>query len=407
VTRPLTSIVILTLDQLAYTTQCVDGIIRHTPEPYELVFVDNGSTDGTLEYLRSLSNAVVIDNDSNLGFGAGCNQGIAASRGERILLLNNDVVPTAGWLSALHEALDRDPANGLAGPRTNRIVGCQQIDAVDYDQDTLVGLEPWAAAWCAQHAGSWSMEPRLIGFCILMEAAVVEQIGGFDLRYGIGNFEDDDLCLRAGIAGWRCTVAQDSFVHHFGSRTFVGRQIDYSARIADSYARFARAWNLASTTLDSATGSYPITRILETTRFDPTRHYAPLVAVADSATSIQVPTPRDRVVVVCCDRFDPIGTRAALSLAFTELDSSADASLVVRIDPRDPHSLELLDDLADACEPTAVPDVIVVQSRDEDDRPVLRLADQVVVAGRSSRARAQLARRMGVTVIDDSSAHRA
>ncbi len=104
--RPTTSIVILTRNQLEYTKLCVEGIARTTPEPHELVFVDNASTDGTLEYLRSIEGAVVIDNDANLGFGGACNQGMAVASGDRILLLNNDVVPTAGWLAALHDALD-------------------------------------------------------------------------------------------------------------------------------------------------------------------------------------------------------------------------------------------------------------------------------------------------------------
>src|SRR5688572_20867582 len=119
VDRPLTSIVILTRNELEYTQRCVASIVARTEEPYALIFVDNGSTDGTVEYLRSLDGAVVVVNDANLGFGAGCNQGIARSRGERILLLNNDTVVTDGWLAAMHDALDADPAVGVAGPRSN------------------------------------------------------------------------------------------------------------------------------------------------------------------------------------------------------------------------------------------------------------------------------------------------
>ena len=72
----LTSIVILTHNQLQFTRGCIESIHRNTPEPFELIVVDNGSTDGTPEYLRTIANATVIVNTENLGFPAGVNQGL-------------------------------------------------------------------------------------------------------------------------------------------------------------------------------------------------------------------------------------------------------------------------------------------------------------------------------------------
>ncbi len=397
--RPLTSIVILTRNQLACTKQCVDGIARCTPEPHELVFVDNGSTDGTLEYLRSIPGAVVIDNDRNIGFGAGCNMGIAASLGERILLLNNDVVPTAGWLGALHDALDADPTTMLVGPRTNRIAGDQRVDGVGYDQETLDGLGEWSADWCASRCGERTPIMRLVGFCILMERAVVEHIGGFDLRYDIGNFEDDDLCLRAGVAGMRCVVAQDSFVHHFGSRTFSGEQLDQSAHMVANYRRFIDAWGLELADVDPKTFSYPAGKILAQTAWDDARHFAPLLGERDSGERVDVAGARSRIAAVCCDRWDPDGTRVALETALSSWGPRDDVTVLVRVDPRDTVSEALLEQTADERERVAgLPDVMVVQARETDDRLALRAVDEVVVAGRGAWARAQLAQRMGVTV---------
>jgi GT2 family glycosyltransferase len=396
--RPLTSIVILTRNQLGYTRACVEGIARTTPEPHELVFVDNGSDDGTLEYLRSLPDAVVIDNGENLGFGGGCNQGIAASLGERILLLNNDVVPAPGWLGALHDALDPSPSAGLAGPRTNRIVGSQQVDHVGYDEETLDGLDAWAARWCADHAGQRTPAQRLVGFCVLLERAVVERIGGFDLRYAIGNFEDDDLSLRAAVAGFDRLVAEDSFVHHFGSRTFAGEGIDYTASIAANLRRFRDAWGIGDDDLAAGAGSYAFQAVADRTSWDDARHHAPLVGTDDTGARVVLDQPRSHVVAVCCDRVDASGTRSALDHALRTWGPDDDVTVVVRIDPRDRSSEALLDELADAHEHEGLPDVVVVQALDVDDRPVLRAVDEVVVAGRSGRARALLARRMGVSV---------
>lgn len=398
-TTPTTSIVILTRNELEYTTQCIEGIARTTPQPHELVLVDNGSTDGTLEYLRSIPDAVVIDNGRNLGFGGGCNLGIAASSGERILLLNNDVVPTDGWLEELHAGLDSDPRVGLVGPRSNHIVGVQVVDEVGYDQDSLDGLDAWAATWRATQAGRLTSIPRLVGFCILMERAVVDRIGGFDLRYGLGNFEDDDLCLRAAVAGYECRIAHGSFVHHYGSRTFAGEGIDHTASIVENYVRFAEAWRLTPDELDPTTHGYPAARLVSSTTFDPQRHFAPLVGVADDARRAQLDGHRGTVVLACCDRLDPSATTDVLGSALERFGPGDDVTVVVRIDPRDVAAADLLDEIADRVGDASLPDIVVIEASDEDDRPVLRAADQVIVHGRFGPARRLLAEHLGVACV--------
>src|SRR5262249_9418047 len=143
----LTSIVILTHNQLPFTRACIDSIRLLTDEAYELVFVDNGSTDGTPEYLKALSasddRVTVILNSDNRGFPAGCNQGIKASRGTQVLLLNNDTVATTGWLARMLRTLHADPKVGLVGPSSNRVSGEQQV-AVSYSEGDLGGLDGFA-----------------------------------------------------------------------------------------------------------------------------------------------------------------------------------------------------------------------------------------------------------------------
>lgn len=396
---PTTSIVILTRNQLEHTRACVASIGRHTPEPIELVFVDNGSTDDTLEFLRSIDGAVVIDNDRNLGFGAGCNQGIAASTGERVLLLNNDVVVTDGWLSSLHGALDRRPDAGIAGPRSNRVAGVQQVDDVGYDVASLEGLDAWAAAWRDAHAGDATDVARLVGFCLLVERGVIDRIGGFDLRYGLGNFEDDDFCLRAGVAGFRCVIAQDSWVHHVGSRTFVGEGIDYAASMGENLRRFAAAWRIADGELDTSTGAYRPGAIVARTTYDAARHYAPLVAVRDEGARLELQDARGRVLALCCDRLEPDATRHALEVALESLGPDDDITLAIRISPRDDKSMALLEAAADRVGDDALPDITVVEATDEHDGPLLRRADTVLTWGRQAAAQAALARHVGCDVL--------
>jgi GT2 family glycosyltransferase len=90
----LTSIVILMGNRHDMTRRCVESIFRHTYEAFELVMVDNGSTDGTLDYLENVTQSRIIKNSENRGFAAGNNQGMAVAQGDYILLLNNDIIVT-------------------------------------------------------------------------------------------------------------------------------------------------------------------------------------------------------------------------------------------------------------------------------------------------------------------------
>jgi GT2 family glycosyltransferase len=236
-----TSIVVLTHNQLAYTRMCLESIRRRTDEPYELIVVDNGSTDGTLEYLRSLDGVKVVANAANRGFAAGVNQGIQAATGKQILLLNNDCVVTTGWLLRLLRALHSDRRVGLVGPCSNCVSGEQQVQ-VTYEGD-LLGLDGFAWDWGKAHNRRMADTDRLVGFCLLMRRELLDAVGLLDERFGIGCFEDDDYCRRALRAGYRAVIAQDAFVHHFGGRTFVGSGVDFAALMWKNQQLFQAKWS--------------------------------------------------------------------------------------------------------------------------------------------------------------------
>ena len=235
----LTSIVIVTHNQLEYTRQCLDSIARLTDEPYELIVVDNASNDGTVEYLRVKPGVRLIANESNRGFPAAANQGMAAANGRQILLLNNDVVVTTGWLFRMLRALHSDPAIGLVGPCSNFVSGPQQVET---RYDSLADLDGFAWDWGGAHEGQRVEVHRLVGFCLLIRREVVDAIGLLDEQFGVGCFEDDDYCLRAIQAGFRTVIARDAFVHHFGGRTFVGSGSDFAGIMRENGERFRAKW---------------------------------------------------------------------------------------------------------------------------------------------------------------------
>ncbi|MBI1349395.1 glycosyltransferase [bacterium] len=239
-TDALTSIILVAHNQLHYTRQCLESLRFRTDEPYELIVVDNGSTDGTVDYLRGQADLRLIENAENRGFPAAVNQGLAIAQGQQLLLLNNDTIVTTGWLRRLLDALHRDPQVGLVGPVSNQVSGPQQITVPYRD---LASLDGFAWEWGQQHAGQLQELERLVGFCLLFRREVLEQIGGLDERFGIGNFEDDDYCRRARLAGFRTVVAVDSFVHHFGGRTFVGAGIDFAALMQANERLYRDKWS--------------------------------------------------------------------------------------------------------------------------------------------------------------------
>ena len=235
----VTSIVIVTHNQLEYTRQCLDSLQRLTDQACELIVVDNGSSDGTVEYLRGFPGVRLIVNETNRGFPAAANQGMSVATGNQVLLLNNDVVVTTGWLLRLLRALHSDPAIGLVGPCSNFVSGPQQVET---RYDSLADLDGFAWDWGGAHEGVRVDVNRLVGFCLLIRRQVVEAIGLLDEQFGVGCFEDDDYCLRAVKAGYRAVIAGDAFVHHFGGRTFVGSGVDSGALMRENERRYRAKW---------------------------------------------------------------------------------------------------------------------------------------------------------------------
>jgi GT2 family glycosyltransferase/Tfp pilus assembly protein PilF len=242
----LASILVLCCNEVAYTRMCLESVLEHTRGPYELVIVDNASTDETPAYLEELrarpgpSRVVVIRNESNVGFGAGCNQALAHARGRYLVFLNNDTVVTAGWLEGLLRwALFDWPHVGLVGPVSNYAPPPQLVEPGYGD---LSGLEAFAERRRRQFSDRALEVVRATGFCLLARREVLAQLGGLDERYGHGFFEDDDLCLRAREAGFKLLVAPDVYVHHFGSRTFRALGLDPEGLLRENFALFREKW---------------------------------------------------------------------------------------------------------------------------------------------------------------------
>ncbi|HUI30864.1 MAG TPA: glycosyltransferase [Candidatus Acidoferrales bacterium] len=238
-----TSIIILTYNQLKYTKITLDSIRKHTKVPYEIIVVDNASSDGTVEYLKTQRDLQIILNEENLGFPAGCNQGIERANGDYIVLLNNDVVVPNNWLEGLVECAESDPKTGVVGPMSNWISGYQLEKNFTYKR--VSQLDEFAADYRRRNRKRWIEVPRIAGFCMLIKKDVIDKIGGLDTAYGMGNCEDDDFCVRSNLAGFRNFIAGDVFVHHFGSKSFMNDGFEkFQEVLEEKKAVFQDKWGI-------------------------------------------------------------------------------------------------------------------------------------------------------------------
>ncbi|MCY7763536.1 glycosyltransferase family 2 protein [Bacillus spizizenii] len=238
-----TSIIVLTYNQLALTKQCLESIWKHTNNDcIEIIVVDNGSHDGTRDYLKQISSIRTIFNKTNEGFAQACNQGLEAASGDSILFLNNDTIVTNQWLEPMIKLLYQDDKIGMVGPVSNYVSGLQQVP-VDYTN--VEGIEDFSRLYCLQQRGKSRAVLRLVGFCLLVKKEVLDEVGGFDERYEGGSFEDDDLCLRVLQAGYQLKIALDSFVHHHGHATFTGNpDLSISRLYEENRQRFIDKWKV-------------------------------------------------------------------------------------------------------------------------------------------------------------------
>ncbi len=241
---PDVSIIMLTYNALEYTKKCVDSVLRHTDLPYELIMVDNGSSDGTVEYLKELqekhAQVKVIFNKQNKGFARGNNQGARKARGKYLLFMNNDLLVSEGWLEDLVAGIEKDNKIGMIGPITNSISGLQRVENVPYREEN--GFHEFARKVREVNRDKITPRRRIAGFCLLMPRTLFNEIGGFDKRFGSGNFEDDDLCIRVRQRKYAIMVHEGVFVHHYGSQTFKANNIKYEESIQEKAKIFFRKY---------------------------------------------------------------------------------------------------------------------------------------------------------------------
>lgn len=243
--RPKVSVIVVTYNNIELTKACLNSIDSYSAwDNLELIVVDNGSTDGTVDFLSAWSDSskgrLFIDNGKNLGYSAANNIGLSHASGEFFVLLNNDTYVTPGWLHGLIAHLRSDDALGLVGPVTNNI-GNEAKIKIDYS--SMGEMLVKSSDFTLRHLGDLLYLNNLAFFCVAFPRKVFDLVGGLDESFGLGFFEDDDYCRRVASHGLRIACAQDVFVHHHLSASFMKMDRDERRRLfADNKARFEKKW---------------------------------------------------------------------------------------------------------------------------------------------------------------------
>ena len=238
-----TSFIILSYNLLDYTKECIESIRKNTPaSAREIVIVDNASKDGSVEWLKQQKDIILRANAENSGFPKGCNEGVeVASKDNDIFLFNNDTHLPPNALFWLRMGLYEDESHGAVSSVSNYVSNLQQIPFVNPTTESLLAF---AEKNNIPVKHPYETKTYLVGFALLIRRDVYNKVGDLDERFSPGNYEDTDYGLRVMQAGYKNVLCKNSFIIHYGSKSF-GKQADTYANIMHTNAqKFTQKWNI-------------------------------------------------------------------------------------------------------------------------------------------------------------------
>jgi GT2 family glycosyltransferase len=219
--RPRVSIIMPTYGGWHWVRRSLAAVAEHTDDSFEVIVCDNGSSDGTAErLLDALSGARLVLNERNLGFAAACNQGAAFSRAPYLVFLNSDAIVRTGWLPPLLERAGDDRVAAVTPLLLNLDGSVQEAGALVFREAETVlygyGGEPHDSNWAFSRVVDYASAA-----CLLVRRSSFNLVGGFDTSFGLGYYEDFDLCMGLRERGFFTVYEPRSLVTHAmsGSRT--------------------------------------------------------------------------------------------------------------------------------------------------------------------------------------------
>jgi GT2 family glycosyltransferase len=204
----------------------------------EIVVVDNASPDDSARIAATYPGVRVIWGDENRGFAWACNRGYEETTLDSVLFLNSDTVAFPGALQTLLNSLYSGEDVAMVGPLSN-YAGYEQ--SVSPTFSGLSNLRCFVEGMAQSEAPDREVD-MLVGFCLGVKRWFLDQWGGFDPRFNIGLWEDNDISYRARREGFRLLVCQRSYVHHFGSSSFPSVNVNFDHLFWANRELFVQKW---------------------------------------------------------------------------------------------------------------------------------------------------------------------
>jgi len=212
------SIIMPVFNRLEYTQKCLGSIFEFGSRyAFEIIVVNNASSDGTKEFLESLSGKILaVHNKKNLGFAKACNAGAGKASGEFLLFLNNDTIVTKDWMDVLVKELDENPEIAIAGSKLLYPDETIQHAGVVFGEDKIP-YHIYAREIKEKHYVNKRRKfNALTAACMLVRKEIFDEVGGFDEAY-LNGYEDIDLCLKIREIDGEIMYCPESIVYHYES----------------------------------------------------------------------------------------------------------------------------------------------------------------------------------------------
>jgi GT2 family glycosyltransferase len=218
--KPLVSVIIVNYNGKDFLVKCLSSVFRTNYPIFEVILVDNGSTDGSLEAVNKLfahsGRLKIVKNHANVGFAEANNIGFGYSRGKYVVLLNNDTVVDSEWISELVKVMESDSSIAAAQSKILLMDHPRRFDCaggfIDYDGTT------YPRGHFAQDIGQYEKIEEIFtckGAAMIIRKDALLKVGLFDSSYFF-YYEETDLCWRFWLAGYKVLYVPSSVVYHKG-----------------------------------------------------------------------------------------------------------------------------------------------------------------------------------------------
>lgn len=270
-----TQIVVVTWNHQPFTRVCLESLLEYTDPKHKIVVIDNGSTDGTVDYLKALSLEGHIDivlNEKNVGIAPAINQGIRYADGKDVCFVSNDCVVGHGWLDALKKGVYKDDRIGGGSPYISPEATYDEFANTDFRNsyrsnywpmlkddppaDKLMGMihelhggdwKEFTETWFETRADD---PPLFEWFSMIMyiKSTTIDSVGLFDEQFVPSNWEDMDYVVRMNNAGLFRVGVTGSYCFHWSNisnrNEFKDNTPEYTAEMSENAIRFNKKWRI-------------------------------------------------------------------------------------------------------------------------------------------------------------------